>query len=177
MTFIWKSAAIVAAAFALLSLVAEGQGNSASNREQIPGIYFGLTEILTFSGSFGTVTCEQANPGDFEACQFYSALHLRPDGTATTTISKESDLSEPQIVWKKTGPRTIDIRSFAIQYDGDGNAQNWSVADGIIQFEKGFKTYDFEVTIKRYPITEDPSNPTAPPVLVIETVATGTLLE
>lgn len=172
-----KTAATAVGAFALISTVAIAQGNSDSSSNKIPGVYHGLTNILTYTGSFGTVTCEQANPGNPEACQFYSAFHLRPDGTATTTVSKESDISEPQIIWKKSGGRNVEFRSFSIQYDGDGNAQNWSIADGELQFERGFKTFEFAATINRYPITEDPSNPTGQPVLTITTEATFILLE
>lgn len=164
--------ALCAASVALSALPAIAEQDA--NPAKFVGTYYNDGEVLTFAGSFGTFTCEQFQqfvPGI--VCEGRGALQIASDGTAKVLIDINGILSEPLLSWTATGPRTIEIKSLTILYNEMSEATQWSVAINTFEFDKGFDRYENTGLVKRYPITDDPSNPTSAPVTVITTGSTG----
>lgn len=167
-------AAAAAVALAAGPAFADSKGKQGTP-DRFVGTYTLQGQTDTVSGPFGTFTCtefQQFSPD--LVCANASLLELRADGTTGTTIAGQAPISEVFGNWQRTGRREIGIESIAIVYDADGVAENWALTSSTVTFDRSRTTFTTSFEINWFPITDDPRNPTSPPVITFIGGSEGT---
>lgn len=147
------------------SALAESNGRQGTP-DRLVGTYTLQGQTDTVSGPFGTFTCTEFQQFSPElVCANASILELRADGTTGTTIAGQSPISDVFGNWRRSGPRQVSIESIAIVYDANGVAENWALTSSTVSFDRRRTAITTSFEINWFPITDDPRNPTSPPVI------------